>query len=258
MARSPRIAWAASATCLNEICFSPGAISWATSSSRWSCAARRRSRPDAGPSICCRCSGCEGFEQAWPAALSGGMRQRAALLRTILTDSRTLLLDEPFGALDALTRREMQDWLLDLWTRLQPTVLFITHDVDEAVYLADRVLVLGPRPARIVRELKVRLPRPRHQGMVALPIFGEHVATLLQALGVARASPRGPPKVPVPGNLRWETRRRESTRRRSDGSQAEPIRRREMALACRRPPGHGHVDAGRGALQCRRRRLLRP
>lgn len=129
--------------------------------------------------------GLEGFERAWPAALSGGMRQRAALLRTILGDSRTLLLDEPFGALDALTRREMQDWLLGLWTRLRPTVLFITHDVDEAVYLADRVLVLGPRPARVVSELKVRLPRPRHQSMVALPVFGEHVADLLQALGVA-------------------------------------------------------------------------
>jgi ABC-type nitrate/sulfonate/bicarbonate transport system ATPase subunit len=128
--------------------------------------------------------GLEGFEHAWPAALSGGMRQRAALLRTILTDSRALLLDEPFGALDALTRREMQDWLLELWTRLRPTVLFITHDVAEAVYLADRVLVLSARPARVVREVQILLPRPRRQGMVALPAFGEHVAELLEALGV--------------------------------------------------------------------------
>jgi len=134
--------------------------------------------------------GLEGFVHAWPAALSGGMRQRAALLRTILSDSQTLLLDEPFGALDALTRREMQDWLLDLWGRLRPTVLFITHDVDEAVYLADRVLVLSPRPGRIVRQVPIRLPRPRRQSMVALPAFGEHVAELLQALGVA--SPEGP------------------------------------------------------------------
>jgi len=132
--------------------------------------------------------GLEGFEHAWPATLSGGMRQRAALLRTILGDSRTLLLDEPFGALDALTRREMQDWLLGLWSRLRPTVLFITHDVDEAVYLADRVLVLGPRPARVVRELRIRLPRPRRQSQVALPVFGEHVADLLQALGVASST----------------------------------------------------------------------
>jgi len=139
--------------------------------------------------------GLEGFENAWPAALSGGMRQRAALLRTILSDSRTLLLDEPFGALDALTRREMQDWLLGLWTRLRPTVLFITHDVDEAVYLADRVLVLSPRPGRVVRQLEVRLPRPRRQSMAGLPIFGEHVADLLQALGVASA-----PAVESPGD----------------------------------------------------------
>jgi ABC-type nitrate/sulfonate/bicarbonate transport system ATPase subunit len=142
--------------------------------------------------------GLQGFEGAWPAALSGGMRQRAALLRTLLIDSRTLLLDEPFGALDALTRREMQDWLLGLWTRLRPSVLFITHDVDEAVYLADRVVVLSARPARVVRQVEVRLPRPRQQGMVAWPAFGEHVADLLQALGVAAppaadSPPPGPP-----------------------------------------------------------------
>jgi len=134
--------------------------------------------------------GLEGFAGVYPAALSGGMRQRAALLRTILTDSGTLLLDEPFGALDALTRREMQDWLLGLWTRLRPTILFITHDVDEAVYLADRVLVLGPRPGRIIEQVIVELPRPRHLGMVAWPTFGRHVASLLTALGVA--SPDGP------------------------------------------------------------------
>jgi NitT/TauT family transport system ATP-binding protein len=81
----------------------------------------------------------------------------------------------------------MQDWLLGLWSRLRSTILFITHDVDEAVYLADRVLVLGPRPGRVVHQLEVRLPRPRHQAMVAAPIFGEHVAELLQALGVASA-----------------------------------------------------------------------
>jgi ABC-type nitrate/sulfonate/bicarbonate transport system ATPase subunit len=133
--------------------------------------------------------GLEGFEHAWPSVLSGGMRQRGALLRTLLTDSRTLLLDEPFGALDALTRREMQDWLLSLWTRLRPTVLFITHDVDEAVYLADRVIVLSARPGRVLHQVAVRLPRPRHQGMVAWPAFGEHVADLLQALGISPGAP---------------------------------------------------------------------
>jgi ABC-type nitrate/sulfonate/bicarbonate transport system ATPase subunit len=119
------------------------------------------------------------------------MRQRAALLRTVLTDSPTLLLDEPFGALDALTRREMQDWLLGLWARLRPTVLFITHDVGEAVYLADRVLVVSSRPGRIVHQTRIRLPRPRRQDMAASPIFGAHVAELLRALGVA---PPTPPK----------------------------------------------------------------
>ena len=113
------------------------------------------------------------------------MRQRAALLRTILTERDLLLLDEPFGALDALTRRELQDWLLGLWERFRPTVVFITHDVEEAVYLADRVIVLSARPGRVTTSLTVRLPRPRRQGMIALPDFGAQVAELLQALGLA-------------------------------------------------------------------------
>jgi ABC-type nitrate/sulfonate/bicarbonate transport system ATPase subunit len=105
--------------------------------------------------------GLDGFENAYPDTLSGGMRQRAALLRTFLTDRDVLLLDEPFGALDALTRRDLQRWLLDVWQQFRKTILFITHDVEEAVYLADRVLVLSARPGRIVKELVVDLPRPR-------------------------------------------------------------------------------------------------
>ncbi|HEX3052837.1 MAG TPA: ABC transporter ATP-binding protein [Aggregatilineaceae bacterium] len=105
--------------------------------------------------------GLAGFENAYPDTLSGGMRQRAALLRTFLTGRDVLLLDEPFGALDALTRRELQRWLLDVWQRFQKTILFITHDVEEAVFLADRVLVFSPRPGRISKELAVKLPRPR-------------------------------------------------------------------------------------------------
>jgi len=128
--------------------------------------------------------GLEAFADAYPAALSGGMRQRAALLRTVLTERDVLLLDEPFGALDALTRRELQDWLLGLWAQLQQTMVFITHDVEEAVYLSDRVIVLSARPARVTQELAVRLPRPRRQGMIATPEFGAHVAELLQALGI--------------------------------------------------------------------------
>lgn len=107
--------------------------------------------------------GLEGFENVFPDALSGGMRQRAALLRTFLTDRDILLLDEPFGALDALTRRDLQRWLLDVWQQFKKTILFITHDVEEAVFLADRVLVFSARPGRIVRRLEVELPRPRGQ-----------------------------------------------------------------------------------------------
>lgn len=105
--------------------------------------------------------GLDGFENVYPDTLSGGMRQRAALLRTFLTGRDVLLLDEPFGALDALTRRELQRWLLGVWARFRKTILFITHDVEEAVFLADRVLVFSARPGRIVKALRVDLPRPR-------------------------------------------------------------------------------------------------
>lgn len=128
--------------------------------------------------------GLEEFGNLYPAALSGGMRQRAALLRTILTEQDVLLLDEPFGALDALTRRELQDWLLNIWQEYSKTIFFITHDVDEAVYLGDRVMVLSSRPGHIVETLEVDLPRPRRPGMIALPEFGQQAAELLGALGI--------------------------------------------------------------------------
>lgn len=128
--------------------------------------------------------GLEDFANAYPSALSGGMRQRAALLRTILTESDILLLDEPFGALDALTRRELQDWLLDVWERFRKTVVFITHDVEEALYLGDRVIVLSHRPGRVIKSMTVALARPRRQRMIAQQGFGEQVAELLEALGV--------------------------------------------------------------------------
>ena len=128
--------------------------------------------------------GLETFEKEYPSALSGGMRQRAALLRTWLMGNSTLLLDEPFGALDALTRKELQNWLLGVWEEFGRTVMFITHDVEEAVYLADRVIVLSARPGKIQHELKVDLPRPRRQAMVAEPLFGQLVRDLLTELGV--------------------------------------------------------------------------
>ncbi len=128
--------------------------------------------------------GLEDFERDYPSALSGGMRQRAALLRTWLTGCDTLLLDEPFGALDALTRRELQDWLLRVWQEFGRTVVFITHDVEEAVYLGDRVIVLSARPGTVKRELAVHLPRPRRQRMMTEPGFGKLVRELLGDLGV--------------------------------------------------------------------------
>jgi ABC-type nitrate/sulfonate/bicarbonate transport system ATPase subunit len=105
--------------------------------------------------------GLAGFEHKYPAQLSGGMRQRAALLRTVVQDRAMLLLDEPFGALDALTRTGMQRWLQTMWDRHRWTVLLITHDVREAVFLSDRIYVLSGRPARVLREIAIPLPHPR-------------------------------------------------------------------------------------------------
>jgi len=127
--------------------------------------------------------GLETFENEYPSALSGGMRQRAALLRTWLTGRSTMLLDEPFGALDALTRKELQNWLLMVWQEFERTVMFITHDVEEAVYLADRVIVLSARPGKIEHELTIDLPRPRMQRMIAEPEFGKLVRKLMTELG---------------------------------------------------------------------------
>jgi ABC-type nitrate/sulfonate/bicarbonate transport system ATPase subunit len=101
------------------------------------------------------------FLNHYPHALSGGMRQRVAMMRTIAAGRQVMLLDEPFGALDAQTRLGMQQWLLQLWRDLKRTILFVTHDVDEAIYLADRIVVMTPRPGRIAEILKVDLPRPR-------------------------------------------------------------------------------------------------
>jgi ABC-type nitrate/sulfonate/bicarbonate transport system ATPase subunit len=105
--------------------------------------------------------GLGGFEQAHPHELSGGMRQRVAFLRTLLSGKPVLCLDEPFGALDAITRAEMQAWLADALRHEPRTVVLVTHDVEEAVLLADTIVVLSPRPGRVVAELEVSLPRPR-------------------------------------------------------------------------------------------------
>ena len=128
--------------------------------------------------------GLEGFGNVYPAQLSGGMRQRAAVLRTILPRKELVLLDEPFGALDALTRADLQVWLAGLWEQERSSVLLVTHDVEEAIFLADRVIVLTPRPGRVAFELTVSLSRPRTRTMIASSEFIRDRATLLQALGL--------------------------------------------------------------------------
>jgi len=126
--------------------------------------------------------GLEGFGDHYPSALSGGMRQRAAFLRTILSERSMLLLDEPFGALDALTRRSMQEWLLDLWEEIRGTIVLVTHDVEEALLLADRVAVMTARPGTIKLVESVDLPRPREPQMVNRPQAVAQKARLLDAL----------------------------------------------------------------------------
>lgn len=115
--------------------------------------------------------GLGGFGHRYPGEISGGMRQRAALARTFLAGDDVLLLDEPFGALDSLTRLKMQSWLLDIWQESAASILFITHDVDEAIRLSDRVYVLSERPGRVVLTLEIDLPRPRPYETVLSPQF---------------------------------------------------------------------------------------
>ena len=126
--------------------------------------------------------GLKGFENQYPFTLSGGMRQRAAFLRTMMLDQGVVLLDEPFGALDALTRVQMQEWLMDLWSNLGKTIILITHDVDEALLLSDRVYVLTSRPAQITMVLDVALSRPRDFRQVVEPDFIDLKARLLAPL----------------------------------------------------------------------------
>ena len=126
--------------------------------------------------------GLTGFERSRPAELSGGMRQRVAFLRTLLAGKPVLALDEPFASLDAITRSEMQGWLAQVLDAEPRTVVLVTHDVEEAVILGDRVLVMSPRPGRVVTELEIALPRPRRRADPAIVTLRERV---LQTLGVS-------------------------------------------------------------------------
>ncbi|MGC4060879.1 MAG: ABC transporter ATP-binding protein [Aquabacterium sp.] len=115
--------------------------------------------------------GLKGFEDRYPRALSGGMLQRVEIARVLINQPRVLLMDEPFGALDALTRLKMQELLLELWQRLRTTIVFVTHDIDEALFMADRILVMSPRPGRIIDEIHVTAARPRHQDWLTSTAF---------------------------------------------------------------------------------------
>lgn len=110
--------------------------------------------------------GLEGFAERWPDQLSGGMQQRVEIARVLINRPRLLLMDEPFGALDALTRLNMQELLLKIWTQIRTTVVFVTHDIDEALFLADRLLVMSSRPGRIIEDLRLDFPRPRTTELV--------------------------------------------------------------------------------------------
>jgi NitT/TauT family transport system ATP-binding protein len=130
-----------------------------------------------------RMVGLAGFENVKPHQLSGGMRQRVAICRALITDPDILLMDEPFSALDAMTRDEMNDALLDIWDRYRKTGLFVTHSIREAVYLADRVLVMTRRPATIVADVRIPFDRPREHGIGERPQFNEicaHLRSLIE------------------------------------------------------------------------------
>jgi NitT/TauT family transport system ATP-binding protein len=128
--------------------------------------------------------GLGGFECAYPRELSGGMRQRVAFLRTLLAGRPALLLDEPFGALDSITRAQMQEWLAEALAAEPRTLVLVTHDVEEALYLADRVAVMSPRPGRIVAEIEVLFERPRpRRETVTSHEFGELRQQAMEALG---------------------------------------------------------------------------
>jgi sulfonate transport system ATP-binding protein len=142
--------------------------------------------------------------EVWPRELSGGQAQRVAILRALVPRPEVLLLDEPFSALDAFTRADLQDHLLDLWADAKPTLILVTHDVDEAIVLADRIMVLRPRPGRIADEIAVGLPRPRDRQSAAFDFVKRRVlAALDRSLNRAAADAEDEPKAEAGAALWW-------------------------------------------------------
>lgn len=126
--------------------------------------------------------GLEGFENYYPYQLSGGMKQRAALMRTFLSESKLMLLDEPFAALDAITRMNLQGWLLEVWGKFNTSVLFVTHSIEEAIYLSDRIYVLSKQPGEIILQLAIKLERPRSTEIMTSGEFNNYRDILYKAL----------------------------------------------------------------------------
>jgi NitT/TauT family transport system ATP-binding protein len=131
----------------------------------------------------------EGFEERFPYELSGGMRQRVSICRALLHDPELLLMDEPFGALDAFTRDQLNIDLLHFWHETKKTIIFVTHSIPEAVFLSDRVIVMTPRPGRVEEIVKIDLPRPRRLALRDTPPFGEYtrlITSIFESVGVLK------------------------------------------------------------------------
>jgi NitT/TauT family transport system ATP-binding protein len=141
-----------------------------------------------------RLVGLEGFQAHYPWELSGGMQQRLQIARALAYRAEIMLMDEPFGSLDALTRAELEDQFLEIWSSYPSTILFVTHDIEEAVYLADRVLILSSRPCRVVDEIRITLPRPRHQIQTRTDSrFAEYRSAILTRIWSLNGAPSADP-----------------------------------------------------------------
>lgn len=131
--------------------------------------------------------GLDGFEKSYPHQISGGMAQRVAIARALINEPKALLLDEPMGALDSFTRSDLQDKLLELWKENGTTMILVTHDIDEAIYLSDRIVIMTPRPGKISKIIDVGLPRPRHRGGVEFLALRK---SILEFFELAQALPQ--------------------------------------------------------------------